>query len=141
MGRVWLKSKSNLMLPTMSLPIKEDKIVQLFSMIARGLYWHNWATILPRDYFVEIYTFSFRGFVLFLDHYLLKAPSNFIQKDFGNGVFRYSCTRGDEDPGISVWVMSFYKGIMITGGSNEKIFFCGLTGPEEIRNDISLKGI
>ena len=140
MGRIWLKSTSGLVLPTITLPIQGKKLVQLFSMIVRGLYWHNWKTILPRDYFVEIYTFNLRGLIYFQDNLLFKAPHNFIKKDLGGGVFNYSCTRGDEDMGISAWEMSFYKGIMIAGNSNWKIYFCGLTGPEEIRNSIGLHG-
>lgn len=138
MGRVWLKSQSSLILPTIALPIKGNNLIQLFSMIVRGLYWYNWTTILPSNYFVEIYTFNLRGVIYFYDNLLSKAPKNFIQKDLGNGVFRYKCTRGDEDPGISAWEMSFYNGIMITGETDEYLFFCALTGPEEIRNSIGL---
>lgn len=139
MDRIWLKSASGLILQTMTFPIKGDKLTQLFSMIIRGLYWHNWNSIIPSDYFVDIYTFNLRGLVFFRDNILSKAPSHFIEEILSNGIFRYSCTRGDEDPYISAWEMSFYKGMMITGGTNEPIFFCGLTGPEKDKDIISLR--
>lgn len=140
MGRIWLKSKSGLVLPTMTLPIKGNKLVQLFSMIVRGLYFDNWKTVLPGNYFVEIYSFNLRGLIYFHDNVLSKAPTNFLQKDLGDGIFNYCCTKGDEDSGISAWEMSFYKGIMIIGNSDEKIFFCGLTGPEELKSSIASYG-
>jgi hypothetical protein len=139
MDRIWLKSSSGLILPTMTLPIKGEKLIQLFSMIIRGLYWHNWNSIIPSDYFVEIYSLNLRGLIFFQDNLLSKAPANLRGEIFSDGVFQYRCTRGDEDPYISVWEMSFYNGIMMTGGSNEPLFFFGLTGPEKDRNAISLR--
>ena len=136
--RIWLKSSSGLILPTLTLPIKGEKLIQLFSII-RGLYWHNWNSIIPNDYFVEIYSLNLRGLIFFQDNLLSKAPANLREEIFSDGVFHYRCTRGDEDSYISVWEMSFYNGIMITGSTNEPLFFCGLTGPEKDRNAISLR--
>ncbi|MFZ3063903.1 MAG: hypothetical protein WA277_01305 [Nitrospirota bacterium] len=133
MQRIWLKSKSNLILPTITIPINGDILTQLFSMIIRGLYYHNWQMIIPRDYFVEVYTLTLRGLLLFREMMISKAPSNYIQKKLGNGIFHYSCTRGDKEPGISAWEMYFYNGVMIAGEKNELVYFCGLTGPEAIR--------
>ena len=139
--RIWLKSESGLIVPSMTLPVNAKNLEKLFSMIVRGLYWHHWETNLPSDYFVDIYNFSLEGFIFFHDKVLSVSPVNFIKNDFGDGVFRYGCTRGDEDPFISAWEMHFYDRIMIAGGNNEQLFFCALTGPEEIRESISLHSV
>lgn len=129
--RIWVKSSGNLLVPSMMVPIKGDNVKQLFSMIIRGLYWHNWKTVLPVDYKVEILTVNFQGLIEFRDNLPLDT-SNVIQDNFGNGVFHYRCIKADDDPGISAWEMCFYNDIMIAGQKNQKVFFCGLTGPEEI---------
>ncbi len=84
--RIWVKSSGNLLVPSMMVPIKGDNVKQLFSMIIRGLYWHNWKTILPVDYKVEILTIDFQGLIEFRDNLPLDT-SNVIQDNFGNGVF------------------------------------------------------
>jgi len=136
--RIWLKSSSDLIVPSMTFPIKGDKLKQLFAMIVRGLYWHNWKLILPINYFVEIYTLNLEGLIYFRDNLLLQAPSNFIEQDFGKGVFHYRATKGDEDLGISAWEMFFYNGMTIAGHKNQIIFFCCLTGPEEILDETTI---
>ena len=134
MGEIWVESSSSLTLPSITIPVKGDKLTQLFQMIIKGLYYHNWQMIIPKDYFVEAYTVSLRGLLFFRDKMLLKAPSNFIQNILGNGVFHYKCTRGNGDPGISAWEMFFYNGVMITGEKNELVYCCGLSGPETVRH-------
>ena len=141
-SRIWFESIDGLTLPTITLPVEGQNLTELFSMIVRGLFWHNWRTILPKDYFVDIYCFDRKGAVFFRDNYLRLSQNNFIQKQLGGRVFTYSCTRGDEDPGISIWEMSFYDEAMIVGhgskGELRQLYFCGLTGPMEVRNRISL---
>jgi len=141
-NRIWLESIDGLILPTITLPVEGQNLTELFSMIVRGLFWHSWRTILPKDYFVDIYCFNRKGVDFFRDNYLRLSQNNFIQKQLGGGVFTYSCTRGDEDPGISIWEMSFYDGAMIAGhdskGELRQLYFCGLTGPMGVRNKISL---
>jgi hypothetical protein len=134
MERIWIKSTSDLILPTMIVPIKRNELIQLFSMIVRGLYWHNWKMVFPADYIVEILTINLQGLIEFRNNLPLKDSLNFVQDNFGNGVFHYCCIRADDDPGISAWEMFFYNGIMIAGQKNQLIFFCSLTGPKEIWN-------
>jgi len=133
-GRIWLESKSNIVLQKTVVPVEREKLIQLFEMIIRGLYHYTFKTILPKDYFVEIYELNYGNLILFYNMLLLE-PNNFIQKELGNGIFYYKYATSDEDQGISVWEMSFYNGMMITRNAKEYLFFCGLTGPEEIRNN------
>ena len=56
----------------------------------------------------------------------------------GDGVFHYRYIKADDDPGISAWEMYFYNGINIVGQGNQAVFFCGLTGPEDIWHDVSM---
>lgn len=140
MDRIWLKSSSGLILPTMTLPINGEKLMQLFSMIVRGLFWHNWNSVIPNNYFVKVYTLNLRGLIFFHDNLLSKAPGNLKEEILGNGIFRYICTRSDGDPYISVWQMSFYNGIMMTGSTDEPLFICSLTGPEEDEDTTDLSG-
>jgi len=145
MEPIWLKSRSGLVSRTITLPVRPKEIVELFAMILRGLYFATWNVILPTDYFVEIYTFTLPGLVFFRNNFLSMSPNNFVEKSLGNGVFQYRATRGDKDPGISTWEMCFYNGLLIAGkGSYEKpeqIFFCGLTGPEQAKSQMSLADV
>jgi hypothetical protein len=129
--RIWVKSPSDLLVPSMMVPMKGDNFKKLFSMIIRGLYWHNWKIIFPSNYKIEILTINLQGLIEFRDNLPLDA-SNTIQDNFGKGVFFYKCIKADDDPGISAWEMYFYNGITIKGQGNQTVFFCGLTGPEEI---------
>lgn len=135
--RIWVKTSSELIVPSMIVPIKGDSLKQLFSMIIRGLYWHNWETILPADYKVEILTINFQGLLEFRENILLDT-TNVIQHNLGDGVFHYRYIKADDDPGISAWEMYFYNGINIVGQGNQAVFFCGLTGPEDIWHDVSM---
>lgn len=132
MERTWIKSKENLILPTRMVPISRNELIQLFSMIVRGLYWHNWKLILPADYLVEILTINLQGLIEFRDGLPLNNSSNSVQDNFGNGVFYYRGIKADDDPFISAWELFFYNGMMIAGQGNQLVFFCGLTGPKEM---------
>lgn len=135
--RIWLQSKSNVWLQKTVLPVEREKLIQLFKMIIRGLYQYTFRTILPKDYFVEIYELNHTNLIN-IYNMLLLDPNNLIQEELGNGIFCYKYAKSDEDQGISVWEMSFYNGMMITKNTKEYLFFFGLTGPEEIRNNDNL---
>jgi len=133
--RVWIRSQSNLIVPSGSVPLRGGELIKLLKMIIRGMAYYHWKTIIPSNYYVEVYSVTDDEIDYFRANILSGFAESYMNLNIGDGCFIYSCTRDPEDPGISAWEMSFY-GARVTCSSDKgelrQRFFCGLTGPEEI---------
>ena len=59
-GVAWVRA-GELVVPTMTLPIDNERFKTLFQLITRGLIWYHWQIYLTADDFVKIYTFTKAG--------------------------------------------------------------------------------
>lgn len=134
-GRTWVKKESGLFVQTMTLPIEAEQIIELLKYIVKGLMYYNWNYILPSDYVVNIRPVTEEQMEYFRTRVLSMSRDNYIHRNYGKGCLIYHCTRSSEDPGISVWEINFYNGLVMTGeqgGRIKRVYFSCWTGPKRI---------
>ena len=141
---VSLKARNGKTTITTSLPFQPDLLAEYCGFVVKGLVWHEWSTIIPKDYLVEVMPVSQHGLLFFRD--LLKmSPELRQERSFANGGLRYICTRNREDAAFSVWHIKLYDDLLLAGlvqeDTLERVHICALTGPPSIRSKIErLKG-
>lgn len=115
-----------------ALPLDHNILEKLLWFIVKGLFWHNWRYVLPKDYLVNIYFCSNTMHSYLKQKFLTLSSSNYVQKNLGNGVFCYSSTRGVTSPFISAWDMSFFNNMKILDKRNNVIYFFAITAPKPL---------
>jgi len=85
--RVWSKEKSDLYVPTVTLPIKQGCIEQLFGFIVKGLVWHHWRIYLPAECVVKVTALTQDGEEAFEQRILNREGHPYVSIDLGNGTF------------------------------------------------------
>lgn len=132
---VWIKNDDGRLEDTIALPFEPDKLDALCEYIIKGLIWHEWGVVVPKEYIIKVMTVTQHGFKFF--SYLLNlSPLNRVDRSFAGGGFSYTSTRNNEDAAFSVWHIRFYENLLLAG-TDSKINLvsngiCALTGPHEI---------
>lgn len=111
-GTIWQVGPT-LTLPSMTIPIDPEQLNTLFTLIAKGLIWHHYRTILSADDFIDVITPTVVG-EQFVDH-LLSLNGNHAQADLGSGTVRYRGLQSRDTPSITAWSIWFYGGIHFAG--------------------------
>lgn len=120
----------------MALPLRGGEFTELCRLIVRGLVWHEWKHILPRDYLVEVFTLPVESFKLFDATVLSLGPKNRRERTFASGGLWYRCSRAGDDPGLTTWHLRLYGRLGIAGaepeGKLERLEIVGITCPPEL---------
>ncbi|WP_443147875.1 hypothetical protein [Nitrospira sp.] len=120
---------------TLALPFEGEDFLRLCEFIVKGLVWHCWKHIIPRQYIVEVRFPTNIGQVFFAD-LLQNYPQNIRTQSFANGAFEYRCTRYNQDMSFTVWRLRFYGDLTLAGvdpqGQPVPLQIWAITGPPEI---------
>jgi len=100
--------------PTMTLPFDSDRLHRLFGMIAKGLLWHHWGVVVRDDHDLRVLSLTAFGEAIFRNLLGWRA-SRRVRGDLGSGAFIYEGAQGADDPEFSVWRISIYGGLKLTG--------------------------
>lgn len=116
----------------LAFPFRGDEFRRLCDLILRGLVWHEWRAVVPRDYRVEALTLV-REAAAVWDRAILGLGSDRRNRSLASGGLQYACTRNSKDPAFTAWHLQFYGGVGIAGldetAGIEFLEVCGMTGP------------
>lgn len=131
----WLPDEAGLFLQTIQLPVQEQKVSRLFELIAKGLLWHHWHTILDPVHEVTAMLLTDYGVDAFREKFFAGAHDSEIHEIAGGG-FRYIGRCSSENPQLSVWMMQIYGGAVFAGRNGdigERASWIGaITGPQRM---------
>ncbi len=135
-GRIWAEH-GGLLVPTMTLPVAGEQLINLFKWITRGLVWFHWRVRLTHDHELTVLTLTKAGEEIFDRQFALKA-ANLAQQDLKNGTFYYEGAQAGDDPAVTIWRFSIFGGVQfgdpdVPGEVASRIGV--MTGPRTIREN------
>lgn len=129
-ARVWTREASGIIVPTMAIPFDGEKLNTYVGYAVRGLMWHHWQVMLDADHAVEVMCLTQRGESFF------NIMSGWNSRDrveatLAGGVLSYVGQQGIDKPEISVWTLTFFNGLKVTGSdpNTEASRWGVMTGP------------
>ena len=133
-SRVWTREPSGLLVHSLTIPIDGERVEKLVGLIVRGLLFHHWGVVLGSDCFVEVLSLTARG-EAFYDKFDKTNARQRVQNDIGNGALVYSGAQGIDNPQVSVWEVSLYGGVKMSGDNGRDFTskFGIMTGPTSIK--------
>jgi hypothetical protein len=134
-SRLWTKEPSGLLVNALTLPIDGERVERLIGFIVRGLMWHHWGIVLGPDCFVDVLSLTVRGESFFQRYARMKAKDR-VRGDIGDGALVYEGAQGTDNPQVSVWDISIFGGVKMTGENDEESTsrFGVMTGPRAIKD-------
>ena len=108
-GRIWAEH-GGLLVPTMTLPVAGEQLINLFKWITRGLVWFHWRVRLTHDHELTVLTLTKAGEEIFDRQFALNA-ANRAQQDLKNGTFWYEGAQAGDDPAVTIWRFSIFGGV------------------------------
>lgn len=101
---------------TTTLPLDGARLIDLLTLIARGLAWRHWPDELTDDHAAKAWAMTAAGAPLF-EHVLSLNSDRRVSADLGGGVLRYEGARGKDAPHLSVWRFELLGGMRLLGDS------------------------
>lgn len=111
--------------------IDPDKIVQLLQMVVRGLYCYHYGKPLCHEMWPDVQMIRPEAEAAMwasVSHYFPAAVPR-INRDLGNGTFRYSCVRSPANDGFTAWVMGLHGDIRLYGEDGSSDHWWCMTRP------------
>jgi hypothetical protein len=97
----------------MTLPFDSERLMELFAYIARGLAFHDFKIVIPKDHVVRAGLMHPVG-EAFLEQ-LFRLNGVRTQGALGAGVFKYSGMQGVQDPHLTIWKFRVMGGLQTSG--------------------------
>ena len=123
-------------------PFDHVRLDSLFAMIARGLVWNHWQTLLGLGYSAIASTFSDAG-----EHFFAQMFSGWrtpirASGNLGNNTFSYQGAQATDCREMSIWRFSMYGGVIF--GGDPKVpgpssLAVAVTGPESLIQQLESK--
>jgi len=135
MQTVWREMPSALLLPSAMFGGHGHEFGELFGLIVRGLVWHEWQALIPKDYDVRVGTVPPEGRDDLRVTLLSCGSDHTVSRRFAGGGFVYTATRNATDAAMSMWELAFYDGSQMATPRGREIvtlFVFVLTGPRSI---------
>lgn len=135
MSSGWLK-ENGLFLPGGTVPLDWSKLEALCELIARGLLWFHWRTLLRPEDVVEVHAPTELGEQFFTTVLSLRA-ANRVRIDLAGGTVSYEGIQASEPLQLSAWRISLYGGLTMGGREfpRQRSNSVGIiTGPSSIRS-------
>lgn len=135
MSPIWVRDPSGLIRRTSKITIDSDRFERWCGLVARGLAYFHWGTVLGPDCFVEVMvpTHAGEGYLNYmLSH---RGAKRVWPQDLGRGTFVYEGLQGVDHPQVSAWRLAVYGGLVLSGhNSAVRSRIVGvLTGPPRVR--------
>jgi hypothetical protein len=144
MEPAWLREGTGLYQRTSMVNFDGPKLEALLKYIGRGLAWHHWnLSFRPDDDISVMFLKDMAGaaFQNMIDGWRVKQK---IIKNLGNGTIEYIGVQAIDPPQLTVWTISMYGGLLLSGGeckTNEPVETCSrwwiVTGPPEINATVT----
>ena len=99
---------------TTALPFEPDKLLGLFRLIARGLSFHHWDTVIPADHTV-LASLVNPEYEPMLEQLFLGKGNAYARGAPGTGSFRYEGKQAIDHPALTIWRFQIYGGIRLVG--------------------------
>jgi hypothetical protein len=113
--RVWTREPSGIIVPAMTIPVDGAKLNAYVGYVVRGLMWHHWQVMLDANHFVEVQCLTSTGEKFFAVMSGWRG-SNRLDETLGDGVLSYAAVQGTDRAEISVWVLSLFNNLKVSGG-------------------------
>lgn len=131
-GGVFVRDKSGLMVPQLTIPIETDQILALFDYITKALANHHFGIKSHENVFYQS-TLEMPDINSFYEG---KSKSK-VSENLGNGTILYRGVQATDNDHVSAWEYTFYGGLNISNTNSSKIVT--LTGPEQIQESARLR--
>jgi hypothetical protein len=149
MSRAWLSENGGPFLPSLTIEIDGERLEELVSYIIRGLMWHHWQTYLGQQDFIAVMFLTGAGAAGFEQHIFALSPARRVSNDLGRGTVRYDGVQAAVPPELTIWRLSFYGGLLLSGGENKSAIpadtsaqWVAITGPASAKGLLdNLKGL
>jgi len=118
-----------------NIPFDHVRFDKLFAMIAQGLAWYHWETLLGHGYSAFAGTFSDSGAAFFEQMVDMWNKPNTVVENLGENTFSYKGFQNIDCPQFTVWWLSMYGGLNFLGGPQvpgPASLVVAVTGPEAI---------
>jgi hypothetical protein len=125
-----------------TIPFDHVQLDQLFTMIARGLLWYHWQTLLGSGYSAIAATFSVAGELVFGPMLSSWNTPNRVTKNLGENTFSYQGVQATDCPQMTIWRFSMYGGAILTGDPRipgPASLAVAITGPEALIKKLQAK--
>jgi hypothetical protein len=103
----------------MGISIDSEQIEALSAMIARGLLWHYWRTILDPSQACVAFFLARNGQDYF-DKLLALNTVKRVNLRLASGLFSCIGAASEADPHVSVWIFDYFGGINLTGDPQDR---------------------
>lgn len=137
---VWLRDGS-LYKRTIAVPMDWVKLEKLFALIARGLAWHHWNVLIGPDCFSNAHILQGTTKAQYTRMQGQRAAAR-VDANLGAGTFIYRGAQATDNPTITIWEFSIYRGLRATnrrGPIEEEIKVGAMTGPLRVLQRGELK--
>ena len=98
-----------------TIPFDHRRFNRLFAMIAQGLLWFHWQTLLGHGYSSIAATFSDLGMAFYEQMVASLKTVNCIVGNLGEDTFSYEGVQATESPQVTIWRFSMYGSVMFMG--------------------------
>jgi hypothetical protein len=98
-----------------TIPFDYVRFNKLFAMIAQGLLWYHWQTLLGHGYSAIAATFSDSGTAFFEQMVAKLNTPNRVVGNLGENTFSYEGVQATECPQVTIWRFSMYGGVVFMG--------------------------
>jgi hypothetical protein len=136
-GKAWFE-EAGIYVPTKTLPVDENRMAELFSLIVRGLVWHHWKTYLTRDHFVKVLALTDAGERVFDESLFSLNAAKQIECSLGNDTVKYEGRQGKDLPEITAWRITMYGGLKFADPQHPGVassLIGAITGPKSALHD------
>jgi len=116
-----------------TIPFDPIPLEKLFAMIAKGLLWYHWQTLLEPGYAATSAVFSALGESLFNQMFNGWNTPRRVKHDLGDGTFYYEGAQATDCPQCSIWRFSMYGGVVFGDDSKQPgsaTLAVAVTGPD-----------
>jgi hypothetical protein len=109
----WVQEGAGLVLPTASFKFDSSKLAVLLKMIARGLAWYHWKSMVPPDYYADVLFMPDMVTVDFQDRVRSWNAERRISIDLGDGTIRYEGVQMADPHELTVWGFTVFGGVAV----------------------------
>lgn len=114
---LWEQHPNGVLVPTVQLKIDAQKVLDLISLIVRGLFTYHWNDTLDADWKADpaIFHPDFEERVIGPLKPYFAEPAAIAEGDLGRGTFVYKGLRSSHIPQISLWQLTLFGGLQFGG--------------------------
>ena len=114
MEPAWVQEGSGLFLRTSTTPFEGEKLEELLKYIAYGLAWHHWKAYIGPDWYASVIFMPDTLGMAFQQMVRSWRPGATASDNIGQGTVEYSGVQAADSPGLTVWLIAMFGGVMLT---------------------------